>query len=130
MAAETWMTAAEAVAKRYADKVADGRSKEPSAFAYGMYQNAPAQMAAIAKTVRSSAGFAEALERQAAETKAATDKAVADFLRERILGRKDPVAVALALAASLKVQAPEAYAIATQPAAWDRVIAKINASFQ
>ncbi len=122
------MTAAEAVAKRYADKVADGRSKEPSAFAYGMYQNAPAQMAA--KTVRNSAGFAEALERQAAETKAATDKAVADFLRERILGRKDPVAVALALAASLKVQAPEAYAIATQPAAWDRVIAKINASFQ
>jgi len=48
MKAETWMTAKEAVAKGYADKIEKSRSKEPTAFDYRLYQHAPERMVALA----------------------------------------------------------------------------------
>lgn len=50
MKAETWMTAKEAVAKGYADKVDKVRSKEPTAFDYRLYQRAPDRMVALAES--------------------------------------------------------------------------------
>lgn len=50
MKAETWMTAKEAVAKGYADRIEKGRSKEPMAFDYRVYQHAPERMVALAES--------------------------------------------------------------------------------
>lgn len=50
MKSETWMTAKEAVAKGYADKVDKARSKEPTAFDYRLYQHAPERMVALAQS--------------------------------------------------------------------------------
>lgn len=51
MKAETWMTAQEAVDKGYADTIQKqrGRSKEPTAFDYRLYQHAPERMVALAE---------------------------------------------------------------------------------
>jgi ATP-dependent protease ClpP protease subunit len=50
MKVETWMTAKEAVAKGYADKIDKARSKEPTAFDYRLYQHAPERMVALAQS--------------------------------------------------------------------------------
>jgi ATP-dependent protease ClpP protease subunit len=50
MKAETWMTAKEAVAKGYADKIEKGRTKEVTAFDYRLYQHAPERMVALAES--------------------------------------------------------------------------------
>lgn len=50
MKSETWMTAKEAVAKGYADRVDKGRSKEVTAFDYRVYQHAPERMVALAQS--------------------------------------------------------------------------------
>lgn len=52
MQAETWMTAQEAVDQKFADSLAAANSNtpEPTAFAYGVYAHAPAQIVALADT--------------------------------------------------------------------------------
>jgi ATP-dependent protease ClpP protease subunit len=47
MEAETWMTAQQAVAKRYADRVSAERSTEPMAFDYSAYRHTPDRIAAF-----------------------------------------------------------------------------------
>jgi hypothetical protein len=89
MKAETWMTAKEAVAKGYADKVDKARSKEPTAFDYRLYQHAPERMVALAqsrgwqhpgaKAEQSAANPGQHQETSMTEAeKAAADKAAAD----------------------------------------------------
>jgi ATP-dependent Clp protease protease subunit len=52
MKAETWMTASEAKAKGYADRVdrSKAKAKEPTAFDYRLYRHAPERMTALAKS--------------------------------------------------------------------------------
>ncbi|MER8844029.1 MULTISPECIES: head maturation protease, ClpP-related [Mesorhizobium] len=108
MAAETWMTAAEAVQKKFATRVSAERSTSPTAFDYKLYGHAPTQMAA---TARRSTGFEEARTRYAAAKKAATDEAVTAFLRQFCLGREKEPDVA-SLMGTLKTESPAAYATA------------------
>lgn len=49
MKSEIWLTAKEAVAKGYADKIDKQKSKEPTAFDYRLYQHAPERMVALAE---------------------------------------------------------------------------------
>lgn len=93
MKAETWMTAQEAVDKGYADTIQKqrGRSKEPTAFDYRLYQHAPERMVALAeargwnsRNEADTAANSETTEidmteaEKAAAEKAAADKIVAD----------------------------------------------------
>jgi hypothetical protein len=49
MADETWLTADEAVETGYADKTEKRRIRQPTAFDYRLYQNAPEKMVALAR---------------------------------------------------------------------------------
>ncbi|MER8661883.1 Clp protease ClpP [Mesorhizobium sp. M1148] len=117
LAAETWFTADEAVAKRFADKVVDGRATLPkaSAFNWSVYSKAPAQLVALAGSVRNAAAFEAARERYATARKAATEEGVTAFLRQFCLGRErdeDVGETVRGFMASQKNQHPEAYALA------------------
>jgi ATP-dependent protease ClpP protease subunit len=48
MAAELWMTAAEAVAEGYADRVGSGTAKAAASFNYGLYARAPTSLTGLA----------------------------------------------------------------------------------
>ncbi|MEI8715869.1 head maturation protease, ClpP-related [Mesorhizobium sp. ISC11] len=113
MAAETWFTADEAVAKRFADKVVDGRAKFPShaAFDWSVYSKAPSQLVALAGSVRNTAAFEAVQARYTTARKAATDEAVTSFLRQFCLGREKEPDVA-SLMGTLKAESPAAYATA------------------
>ncbi|MFD1983530.1 head maturation protease, ClpP-related [Mesorhizobium newzealandense] len=108
---ETWMTASEAVQKRYADRVETGRAKQPMAAFANVYSHMPAQMAATATKARPSPGFLAAQARCESAKKAATNEAVTAFLREFCLGHEQDSAVA-SIVQRMKVEAPAAHALA------------------
>ena len=81
MTAETWMTAKEAIAKRYADRVATDKATNPTAFDYSSYQHTPDRIAAFstAKRPEASAGYWEIewMQMQARQRRKSWDAAVA-----------------------------------------------------
>ncbi|MBB2767293.1 UNVERIFIED_ORG: ATP-dependent protease ClpP protease subunit [Rhizobium esperanzae] len=139
MAAETWMDAAEAVKKRYATRVTDGRAAQPAAFAWSTYANVPTQIAASAGNLKQSRGFQDALGRIAAvrSAKAERDVRIAAFIREHCLGREDRPDVKSMLS-TIQNEAPDAYAMAKAtgplsstnvvngPSSWDGVVDRLN----
>lgn len=50
MRAETWMSARDAVARGYADRIEKGRAKQPTAFDFRIYSNAPERLVALAES--------------------------------------------------------------------------------
>lgn len=137
MAAETWMDAAEAVKKRYATRVTDGRAAQPAAFAWSAYANVPTQIAASAGSLKQSRGF-EAARARLASTRAAKaqrDDQIAAFLREFCIGNeRDPDAKRLIEA--FRQETPEAYekakgrmpasSVVKGPSSWDAAVARVN----
>jgi ATP-dependent protease ClpP protease subunit len=110
LAAETWMTADEAVAKRFADKVVDGRAKLPTAsFNWDVYSRAPAQMVALAGSVRNAAAFEDAQARYQAAKKEETMRVTAQFLRQFCLGKESDPTVASVMS-GIEREEPETYA--------------------
>lgn len=134
MADETWMTADEAVKKRYATRVADGRAAQKStarsAFSWDAYCRTPTQIAAMAGTAKLADGFKAAI--AAAENARNEEAAIADFIRACCRGHENhpgleyfrehhPEAVAKAFGHSPNV--------VNGPASWKAAVAKMNAWF-
>lgn len=123
MKSEIWLSAKEAVAKGYADKIDKSKSKEPTAFDYRLYQHAPDRMVALAEarswkhgvpTAESSATHGQTQETEmtdaekVAADKLAADKAAADKATADAKAGSDKAAADAAAAASAaKTETPE-----------------------
>ncbi|ANK84454.1 MULTISPECIES: head maturation protease, ClpP-related [unclassified Rhizobium] len=139
MADETWMDGGQAVQKRYATRITDGRAAKPAAFAWDTYAKVPAAIAAAAGTRPPSRGFQDARERivAAASAKAERDVRIAAFIRENCLGRESDPDVKRVLT-RIQEEAPEAYAkakatgplsstnVVNGPSSWDHVVDRLN----
>lgn len=137
MADETWMTAEEAVKKRYATRVADGgrtaqKSTAHAAFAWNdAYCRAPTQIAAMAGTAQLSAGFKAAMARA---ERARSEELIEDLIRKFWPSRRHDPDAQQALAV-LKESYPAAVErVLTRPAGviagpWRDVINRQNEWF-